>query len=308
MSVTVGIVAVMSPTAEHEALHRVFYEHEDKSLFTRAMARAFGIGVPEPVPDGVTVLSTDLTETDPLERRADSVLQVQFLVEDPTGKYILVLESQTEPERERRRRWPHFISHLHDKYDCPVVLAVVCSKKSTERWAREPIPIGLQGLTVQVTTPIVFGPDTVPAITDPAEAADDLVLAVFSALTHSRTPAAGGIIEALLAALGTIDVETASNLSEFTETGLADTVGGQIWSKIMATRTYPFVSRTRLEAEAKGEAKGKAEAILRVLGRRGIEVDDESRERIESCTDLAVLDGWLDRSFDVASASDLFRD
>ena len=307
MSVTLGIVAVMSPTAEHEALHRVFYEHEDKSLFTRAMARAFGIGVPEPVPDGVTVLSTDLTETDPLERRADSVLQVQFLVEDPTGKYILVLESQTEPERERRRRWPHFISHLHDKYDCPV-LAVVCSKKNTERWAREPIPIGLQGLTVQVTTPIVFGPDTVPAITDPAEAADDLVLAVFSALTHSRTPAAGGIIEALLAALGTIDVETASNLSEFTETGLADTVGGQIWSKIMATRTYPFVSRTRLEAEAKGEAKGKAGAILRVLGRRGIEVDDESRERIESCTDLAVLDGWLDRSFDVASASDLLKD
>lgn len=268
MSVTLCIVTVVSPTAEHEALHRVFYEHGDKSLFTRAMARVFGIGVPEPVPDGVTVLSTDLTETDPLERRADSVLQVQFLVEDPTGKYILVLESQTEPERERRRRWPHFISHLHDKYDCPVVLAVVCSKKYTERWAREPIPIGLQGLAVQVTTPIVFGPDSVPAITDPAEAADDLIL--------------------------------------------ADTVGGQIWSKIMATRTYPFVSRTRLEAEAKGEAKGKAEgkaeAILKVLGRRGIEVDDESRKRIESCTDLAVLDGWLDRSFDVASASDLFME
>lgn len=72
----------------------------------------------------------------------------------------------------------------------------------------------------------------------------------------------------------------------------------------MATRTYPFVSRTRLE----GEAKGKAEAILKVLGRRGIEVDDGFCERIESCTDLAVLDGWLDRSFDVAGASDLFRD
>jgi hypothetical protein len=152
----------------------------------------------------------------------------------------------------------------------------------------------------------------VPAITDPAEAADDLVLAVFSALTHSRTPAAGDIIEALLAALGTIDEETASNLSEFTETGLADTIGGQIWSKIMATRTYPFVSRTRLEGEAKGKAEGlaegKAEAILKVLGRRGIKVDAESRDRIESCTDLAVLDGWLDRSFDVASVSDLFRD
>ena len=304
MSVTVGIVAAMSPTAAHEALHRVFLEYRNNWLFTHAMASVFGIGVPEPVEGGVTVLSTDLTETDPLERRADSVLQVQFLVKGREGKYILILESQTEPEQERLRRWPHFISHLHDKYNCPVVLAVVCSKGYTERWARRPIPIGLPGLNVQVTTPVVFGPETVPVITEPAEAADDLMLTVFSALTHSRTQAVGGIIEALLAALGTIDEETASNLSEFTETGLADTVGGQIWRKIMATRTYPFVSRTRLE----GEAKGKAGAILKVLGRRGIEVDGESRERVESCMDLAVLDGWLDRSFDVTSASQLFRD
>jgi hypothetical protein len=53
-------------------------------------------------------------------------------------------------------------------------------------------------------------------------------------------------------------------------------------------------------------AEGLGAAILKVLDRRGIEVDDASRARIMSCGDGDVLDVWLDRSFVVASASELF--
>ena len=298
----------MPPTAEHEALHRVF--HRDEALFARAVARVFGVRVPAPEPGRVTVLSTDLTETAPLERRADSVLQAEFLVEDLTGKYILVIESQTDEDKDRLRRWPHFIAHLHDKYDCPVLLAVVCSKRPTARWARRPIEIGLPGLNCQTTRLVVFGPDNVPAITDPEDAAADLMLAVFSALTHSRGPRARGILEALATALTTIDEEAASSLSEFTETGLGETASAEIWRAMMATRTYPFVSQTRLQGREEGRAEGRAEglaaAILKILDRRGIEVDDDFRQRIASCTDADVLDTWLDHSFVVAKASDLF--
>lgn len=294
----------MSPTAEHEALHRVF--QRDEALFARAMARVFNIQVPEPAPDSVKLLSIDLTETDPLERRPDSILQVEFLVEDQAEKYILVIESQTEPKDERRRRWPHFIAHLYDKYDCPVILAVVCSKGYTARWAREPIEIGLPGLGLvcQTTRLVVFGPDNVPAITDPAEAATDLMLTVFSALTHSRGTQARGILEALAAALTTIETEHAANLAEFTETGLGDTPGSQIWRALMATRTFPFVSQTRLE----GRAEGLAAAIIANLGNRDIDVDADSRTRIESCADTDVLMTWLRRSLAVTSATDLFTD
>jgi hypothetical protein len=302
----------MPPTAEHEALHRVF--REDEALFARAMARVFEVTVSAPGPGGVTVLSTDLTETEPLERRPDSVLQVEFMVEDTAGKYILVIESQTEPEEQRRRRWPHFIAHLHDKYGCPVILAVVCSKQYTARWAREPIEIGVPGLTCQTTSLVVFGPDNVPAITDPEEAADDLMLAVFSALTHSRGRTVGGILEALATALTTIDEETAANLAEFTETGLGHTVGAEIWRGMMATRTFPFVSQVRLQARAEARAEARVEArvealaavILKVLGARGVAVDGDSRTRIESCRDADVLDLWLDRAVIATKASDLF--
>ena len=252
------------------------------------------------------MLGTDLTETEPLERRPDSVLQVEFMVEDTAGKYILVIESQTEPEEQRRRRWPHFIAHLHDKYECPVILAVVCSKARTAKWAREPIEIGLPGQVCQTTSLVVFGPDNVPAIIDPEEAADDLMLAVFSALTHSRRPVVGGILEALATALTKIDEKAAANLAEFTETGLGRTVGAEIWRGIMATRTFPFVSQVRLQAREEGRVETLTAVILKVLDARGIAVDGDSRARIESCGDSDVLDAWLDRAVIVAKASDLF--
>ena len=76
---------------------------------------------------------------------------------------------------------------------------------------------------------------------------------------------------------------------------------------MMATGAYPFVSQRRPQGRAEGRAEGLAEATLKVLGRRGIEVDDDSRQRIASCTDAGVLDTWLDRSLVAAKVSDLFR-
>ncbi|MFD7130426.1 hypothetical protein [Streptomyces sp. NPDC059894] len=60
------------------------------------------------------------------------------------------------------------------------------------------------------------------------------------------------------------------------------------------------------EGEAKGEAKGRAKAILRVLELRDIEVPEAVRERVNSCTDLDLLDTWLDRSLTASTAEDLF--
>ena len=83
----------------------------------------------------------------------------------------------------------------------------------------------------------------------------------------------------------------------------------------MATRTYPFVSQMRLqgreegreEGRQEGRAQGQAQSILQVLDRRGITVDDGSRERIESCTDADTLSTWLDRALTATKATDLFE-
>ena len=59
----------------------------------------------------------------------------------------------------------------------------------------------------------------------------------------------------------------------------------------------------RVEGKALGKALGKAEDILVVFEQRGIDVDDKSRELIESCTDLDILNGWFRRAFKVDKAS-----
>ncbi len=45
-----------------------------------------------------------------------------------------------------------------------------------------------------------------------------------------------------------------------------------------------------------------------VLDQRGIDVDDKSRELIESCTDLGTLNIWFRRSLKIDKASDLFEE
>jgi hypothetical protein len=124
------------------------------------------------------------------------------------------------------------------------------------------------------------------------------------------------ILEVLAAALDKIDTETAAMFAEFTEAGLGETPGLQIWRALMAIETFPYSSQLRskgreegrAEGRAAGRAEGEAAAILRILERREVELDDASRERIESCTDLETLGKWLDRSLDVRTVDELFAE
>lgn len=55
-------------------------------------------------------------------------------------------------------------------------------------------------------------------------------------------------------------------------------------------------------------AEVRADSLLRVLKSRGLEVTDETRERIESCKDMDVLGTWLDRAATASRAEELFTD
>jgi predicted transposase YdaD len=59
------------------------------------------------------------------------------------------------------------------------------------------------------------------------------------------------------------------------------------------------------EGLTEGQARGRAEDVLRILAARGIAVDEEARQRILSCRDLATLDQWFDRALNATNLSDL---
>jgi len=60
------------------------------------------------------------------------------------------------------------------------------------------------------------------------------------------------------------------------------------------------------KSRAEGEARGEARALLRVAAKRGIALSPEQEERIRECTDLKLLERWLDQALVATSADELF--
>ncbi|MFD9069300.1 hypothetical protein [Streptomyces lasiicapitis] len=66
--------------------------------------------------------------------------------------------------------------------------------------------------------------------------------------------------------------------------------------------------RLRAEGHMEGRAEERAESVLRTLKHRGIEVPEAVRKRIVDCADLETLAAWVDLSYTVKSAEELFAD
>ncbi|MEV1248519.1 hypothetical protein ACIBO2_06445 [Nonomuraea sp. NPDC050022] len=74
----------------------------------------------------------------------------------------------------------------------------------------------------------------------------------------------------------------------------------------MSAKTYRYQSEFAQQLRAEGHIEGEAKMLLLILDRRGITLSEEARERIRTCTDIAVLESWADRAFTVTTADELF--
>ncbi|WP_433889093.1 hypothetical protein [Streptomyces sp. CA-111067] len=287
-------------------MHQIF--REDPGIFTRTFARlnitnSTIPAIPHPV--STVLLSGDVTEIQPLERRLDSLFR--FDMADGES-FLLAIEAQGKKDADKHGSWAYYMAYLHAKYAKPPLLLVVCQDDSTARWAARPYHLGepyWQTLTVR---PLVLGPHNVPAITDPAAAADDIPMAAFSAMTHCKQPEADMILRALATALKTADEDTADLFKELTELGLGKSPAAKTWRNLMAIPTSFFRSETAEKLRDEGRAEGKARDILRILEFRSIEVGNIPRARIMRCTDLGILDLWFDRALAADRLEDVLRD
>ncbi|MFJ3925652.1 hypothetical protein [Streptomyces sp. NPDC090022] len=324
-------------TSPHEASHRIFQDRPE------LLAPVFGIlGVPLPPKATIDVLTPDATEIRPLERRVDSVLRVET---SEGARFLLAIEAQGRRDPDKASSWTYYLAYLRAKYELPALLLVLCRDKTTARWAAGPFTMAAEGWTSVSTHPLVLGPGNVPLITDPAEAARNLALATFSALTHGRDERAPAILEALMQAMGATDSATHLYYSEMLEIGLGDSPAGDTWRTLMGVTSYfpgrgTLIEKAMLEGAARGMAEGKAEGlaeglaagkaaglaegkaegqaaglaqgkaedILRLLDRRGIAVSLDIRVRVSACTDIDVLDHWFDRAITATTADELFGD
>ena len=75
---------------------------------------------------------------------------------------------------------------------------------------------------------------------------------------------------------------------------------------LMSTQTHSYISEYAKKFIAQGEARGEARSVLAVLDARGINVPEDTRNRITSCTDLDQLHTWVRRAATATSIDDLF--
>ncbi len=305
-----------SPSPQHEALHRIFFVRR------KLLSRVFP-GAGELDEGDVEEIGTDYTA--PLEvlvRHGDSALLTELFVGGPGGRCAVVIEAQTsDDKRDARFRWPYYAAFLYTKYQRPVVFAVVTNDIAIARWARRPIEIGPPQWPWMRASPVVFGPDTEPLITDIATAERDIDAAIFSALVHSRSEKIDAILEVLHVALSSVEPKTIAGLVDFIESGLGDTAARTKWRQLMKTSAFTYVSEVRAEAreearqEARQEAREEAreqllareaKVVEQVLDKRGITMTPDDRERIVSCRAMGVIEAWLDHMITVDSVAELF--
>lgn len=75
--------------------------------------------------------------------------------------------------------------------------------------------------------------------------------------------------------------------------------------KALAAKGNPEIRRREAAAEARGRAGGVAEAILKILEARGMDVSPGQRQEILSCQDADRLDRWLRRAAVASSAGEV---
>ncbi|MFD6345476.1 hypothetical protein ACFWF9_12210 [Streptomyces roseolus] len=283
-------------TSSHEASHRIF---QDRPELLSPVFRVLGLRLPPKA--AVEVLTPS--------PRVDSVLRIS--PSEGPG-FLLAVEARGRRDPERASSWTYYLARLRAEYDLPALLLVVCQDRATARWAAGPFVTGIDGWTALRTHPLVLGPDNVPVITDPEEVRRSLALAAFSAMAHARDPDCSSTLKGLAQALATAEPDSAAYCSELLEIGLGDTPARNTWRHLMRiTGTFfpgrgTLVEETFLEGKAEGLAKGKAEAVLRFLRARGIDVPDAVIERVTAVTDPDELDRLLDRAVAVTSAEELF--
>jgi hypothetical protein len=302
------------PSLEHHGFVDMF--REDPSLAPHFLSTLFHLTIPPHV--SVAVVEAALDQLLPVEFRADLVLELR----DASGATVLaiVLEVQREKDADKKYSWLVYVAAVRARMRCPTIVLVVAPDAAVAAWATEPIDIGLGCGSL---SPRVLGPAIVPEVTDMALAEQETALAILSAVAHGNGPKGLEVVQAVLGALERFDREHAAVYFQIVYNALREPMRRALEALIMerqaeAKATFPpfaqqLIDRGKVEGlregEARGEARGKLEGtrdvLLRLVARAGIALSDDDRARVDACTDLAILDRWVDNVLGAKTAADV---
>jgi hypothetical protein len=246
------------------------------------------------------LVDVTLNQVRPAEYRADAV--VLFSRRKPV--FGAIVEVQLRPKKRKRFTWPLYAVGARARERCPFVVLVVTPSVATAKWAARPIELG----GGNQYKPLVIGPEGVPKLTNHARARREPQLAVLSVMAHGRRDVATAV------PIGVAAVRAVSRLPEeqrllyslLIAANLSEAARKAIEMEPGLVNYFNQAQRRNFERGiAEGKAQGKAEAVLKILMRRRLTVTAAQRRRILACTDVAMLERWLDRSLSASSVEEL---
>jgi len=287
------------PSTLHEALIEMFRLRP--SLAAELLTDALGISLPEY--HQVRLESGDFPNLVPTEYRADAVV---VLTQGQNPVLAVVIEVQLRRDRTKRWTWPVYLTTLRARLRCPSLLLVVCADMSIATWCAQPIGLGHPGWAL---SPLVLGPDQVPLVTDVDQASQVPELAALSVMAHATHPDLNNVLTTLLDALATLDEDRNTLYYDVIASALPAAARESL-EALMASRRYEyktdFARHYVFQGRAAGRIEAGVEAVLTVLKVRGIDVPEEARARITSCTSLDYLRAWVQDAVTADSIDDLF--
>jgi hypothetical protein len=253
------------------------------------------LDLPLPPYTEARLASTDLTEIQPAEYRADVVV---VLLDDDLPVRVIIVEVQLAVDPRKRLSWPAYVTVSRAIHGCPAALLVVAPEPSLAEWCAEPIETGVPGFVLR---PPVLPRTAVPVVTDLGEAARRPELGVLSALAHGETEEGATIAAAVLPAIRELDPDRArfyydlvyNSLNDAARRALEAMMKGYEYQSDFAKK---YVAQGRTEGRAEGRAEEAARNLLTVLRVRGIAVPDAVRERILAQKDPERLERWLEKA------------
>jgi hypothetical protein len=318
------------PSMAHEILVDLFKNRP--SLAAEILADVLGVSLPAYTE--ARLASSDLTEIQPAEYRADVVV---VLLDRDVPVRVIVVEVQLAVDHRKRFSWPAYVIVARAAHGCPAGLLIVAPDPAVAGWCAEPIEIGVPGFVLR---PPVLRRTAVPVVTDPGEAARRPELGVLSALAHGDADQGETIATAVLPAIRGLDDDKArlyydlvyNSLNEAARRSLEAKMKGYEYQSDFAKkyvaqgltqgRTEGLtegltkgltegltkgLTQGRVEGRVEGRTEGRVEeaarAILTVLRVRGLAVPDADRERILAQKDPERLERWLEKAAVAASVA-----
>ena len=232
------------PSLEHESIAVLFRNRP--SLAGEILRQVLGVAVPDY--DKARVESSDLTEWNPAEFRADVVT----VYESDSPVMAMIVEVQRGRDPDKRWSWPAYVAGLCARMRCATLLLVICPDRTVGEWCAQPIELGHPGLTLK---PLVLPPHRIPVVTDEREAAASPELAVLSAMAHGTEAGRHRIFRALLSAVGVMDDDDQADLYIDIVLMTLPAAPARELEDMMASGTYPYKSDFARRHFARGQSR-----------------------------------------------------